>query len=181
MEFELKDFELMGANVKDKLKFCGEGVRLHPLSKIGNPGVVELLDRCRICDFAFLWGGHGIKIGKHTDIQPHVVVWGGGELIIGDCVSVAVGTVLLTAVYDYKGGLKMVDGLPEGQTHALYGKLVIENDVYVGANCTLMPDIVIGEGAILGAGSFINKNIEPWSINVGSPSKKIGERPRLVV
>ena len=73
----------------------------------------------------------------------------------------------------------MVDGLPQGMTHALYGKLVVENDVYIGANCTLMPDIAVGEGAVIGAGSFVNKDIEPWSINVGSPSWKIGERPKL--
>ena len=44
-----------------------------------------------------------------------------------------------------------------------------------------MPDITIGEGAIIGAGSFVNRDIEPWSINVGSPSRKIAERPKLVV
>jgi galactoside O-acetyltransferase len=72
----------------------------------------------------------------------------------------------------------MVDGLGEGTTKALYGRLCIGDDVYVGANCTLMPDITIGEGAVIGAGSFVNRNIEPWSVNAGSPARKIGERPR---
>lgn len=39
--------------------------------------------------------------------------------------------------------------------HALYGKLVIKNNGYIGANCTLMPDITIGEGAVIGANSFV--------------------------
>jgi len=96
-------------------------------------------------------------------------------------VSVAPGTVLLTAVYSHTEGLRMVDGLPEGNTHALYGKIVIENDVYVGANSTLMPNITVGEGAIIGAGSFVNKDVERWGIYVGSPARKIGKRPKLVV
>ncbi len=181
MEMQISGIEMMGDNVRGSLKRCGEGVRIHPLSKLAKPEAIELDDYCRICDFAFLWGGKGIYIGKYTDVQPHVVVWGGGELKIEDYVSVGPGTVLLTAVYAHKEGLRMVDGLPDGMTDALYGKLVIKQDVYIGANCTLMPNITVGEGAVIGAASFVNKDIEPWSINVGSPSRKIGERPRLKV
>src|ERR1035437_8095398 len=131
----------MGENVKTSLKRCGEGVRLQPLAKIANAQVVELDDYCRVRDFVFIWGGQGVKIGKHCDIQPGVVVWGGGQLQIGDRVSVGPGSVLLTAVYSHGEGLRMVDGLGEGTTKALYGKLDIGNDVYIGANATLMPDI----------------------------------------
>jgi galactoside O-acetyltransferase len=174
----IADIELMGDNVRDKLRKCGVGVRIYPLAKIAYPHVIELDDHCRIGDFVFIFGGLGVRIGKYTDMQPHSVIWGGGETIIGDRVSVAPGTVLLSAVYSHKEGLKMVDGLPEGATKALYGKLVIHDDVYIGANCTLMPNIIIGEGAVIGAGSFVNRDVEPWSICVGSPAKKIGERPK---
>ncbi len=150
--------ELMGENVKAHLKTVGEGVRLQPLAKIANAQVVELDDFVRVRDFVFIWGGQGVKIGKHCDIQPHVVVWGGGAIEIGDRVSVGPGSVLLTAVYSHAEGMRMVDGLGEGTSKALYGKLTIGADVYIGANCTLMPDITIGEGAILGAGSFVNKD-----------------------
>ena len=68
--------------------------------------------------------------------------------------------------------------MPEGSTKALYGKLVIQDDVYIGANCTLMPNITIGEGAVIGAGSFVNKDIQPWGIYAGSPARKIGEREK---
>ena len=171
--------EMMGENVKSKLKKVGKEVRIMPLAKIANPGVVEFGDFCRVRDFVFFWGGQGVKVGQYCDIQPHVVVWGGGSLEIGDRVSVGPGTVLLTAVYSHEEGLKMVDGLGEGSAKALYGKLVIGSDVYIGANCTLMPDITIGEGAILGAGSFVNKSCEPWGIYVGSPAKKVAERPKV--
>jgi dTDP-4-amino-4,6-dideoxy-D-glucose acyltransferase len=156
-------------------------VRLHPMGKICRPEMVEIGDYSRVCDFAFIWGGRGVRIGKHTDIQVQTVIWGGGELVVGDYVSVGLGSILLTAVYSHKEGLRMVDGLPDDQANALYGKLVIENDVYVGAHCTVLPNIVVGEGAILGAHSLVNKNCDPWGIYVGSPAKKVGERPRLRV
>lgn len=170
--------ELMGENVKSKLKSVGEGVKLQPLAKIANAHVVEIGAHTRVRDFVFVWGGQGVKIGEHCDIQPHVVVWGGGKLEVGDRVSIGPGSVLLTAVYSHEEGLKMVDGLGDGSAKALYGLLKVGSDVYIGANCTLMPDITIGEGAVLGAGSFVNKDCEPWGIYVGSPAKKIAMRPK---
>ena len=170
--------EMMGENVKSLLKSVGEGVRLMPLAKIANAHVVELGDHTRVRDFVFIWGGQGVKIGKHCDVQPHVVVWGGGVLEMHDRISVGPGSVILTAVYSHEEGLKMVDGLGEGSAKALYGKVTVHSDVYIGANCTLMPNITVGEGAVLGAGSFVNKDCEPWGIYVGSPAKKIGTRPQ---
>jgi galactoside O-acetyltransferase len=175
---KLLGIELMGDNVKNRLKTCGEGVRLYPLAKLCKPEVIELGNFCRIRDFVFIWGGLSVTIGSFTDIQPHVIIWGGGETKIGDYVSVGVGTVLLSAGYDHKAGLRMVDGLPDDETKTLFGKLTIQNDAYIGAHCTIMPNVVIGEGAIIGANSLVLRDIEPWSINIGSPCKKIAERPK---
>ena len=174
----IADIELMGDNVRDKLKRCGTGVRIYPLAKLAYPHVIELGDYCKIRDFVFIFAGVGVKMGEYSDMQPHAVIWGGGETIIGDRVSVGPGTVLLSAVYSHAPGLKMVDGMPEGSSKAFYGKLVIEDDVYIGANCTLMPNITVGKGSVIGAASFVNKNVEPWGIYVGSPARKIGVREK---
>ena len=175
--YNFPDIELMGDNVRNKLRSCGEGVKIYPMAKIILPHVVDLDDHCRIGDFVFIYAGEGVKIGKHTDVQPHTIFWGGGLTIIGDRVSTGPGTVFLSATFSHEKGFKMVDGLPEGATKTLGGKLVIGDDVYIGAKSVIMP-VTIGEGAIIGAGSFVNKDIEPWGIYVGSPAKKIGERPR---
>ena len=179
MTNNISDYELMGDNVKKLLKKCGPNATIFPLAKLCKPEVIEIGDYARIHDFVFMWGGLGIKIGKFNDVQPFVNIWGGGELIVGDYVSIGGGSQLLTATYDLKSGYRMVDGIPKEHVKTLFGKLIIENDVYIGVNCTIMPDVTIGEGAVIGGGSFVNKDIEPWSINVGSPTKKIGERPKL--
>ena len=176
---DIIDHELMGENVKSKLRSYGNDVRIYPMAKIAFPHVVDIGDHSRIRDFVFIFAGEGVKIGQYTDIQPHVVIWGGGETIIGDRVSVGPGTVFLSAVYSHADGLKMVDGMEERASQALYGKLTIEDDVYIGANCTLMPEINIGEGAVIGASSFVNKDVEPWAIYAGSTAKKIGERKKI--
>jgi acetyltransferase-like isoleucine patch superfamily enzyme len=175
---EIDGIELMGENVKSKLKSCGEGVKIYPMAKIAFPHVVELGNHSKVRDFAFIFAGEGVKVGEYSDIQPHTVIWGGGLTIIGDRVSTGPGTVFLSATYSHAPGLRMVDGLPEGAAIAIGGKLVIGNDVYIGARSVIMP-VTIGEGAIIGAGSFVNKDCEPYGIYVGSPAKKIGERPKL--
>lgn len=175
---ETLDIELMGDNVRSKLKSCGEGVKLYPMAKIAFPQVVELGNHVKVRDFAFIFAGEGFIVGDHTDIQPHTVVWGGGLTILGARVSTGPGTVFLSATYSHAPGLRMVDGLPEGEAVAIGGKLVVGDDVYIGARCVIMP-VTIGEGAVIGAGSFVNKDCEPYGIYVGSPAKKIGERPKL--
>lgn len=175
---EIEGMELMGENVRDKLKFCGKDVKLYPMAKIAFPHVVELGDNCKVRDFVFIFAGEGFKVGEYTDIQPHTVVWGGGLTIIGKRVSTGPGTVFLSATYSHEPGLRMVDGLPEGYAKAIGGKLVVGDDVYIGARSVIMP-VTIGEGAVIGAGSFVNKDCEPYGIYVGSPARKIGERPKL--
>mgnify|MGYP002624231923 CR=1 FL=1 len=177
-QLELQGLEFMGENVKNKLRFCGGGVKINALAKICKPEVVELDDNCRIGDFAFIFGGKGVKIGKYTDFQPHTTIWGGGECVIGDRVSTGPGTTFLTATYSYAPGMKMVDGMIDGETETLGGRCEIGNDVYIGANAVIMP-VKIGEGAVVGAGSFVNKDLEPWGVYVGSPARKIAERERL--
>lgn len=176
--YKLDGLEFMGENVKDKLLSCGEGVKIYPMAKIAFPHVVELGSHSKVRDFAFIFAGEGVKIGEYTDVQPHTIIWGGGLTIIGDRVSTGPGTVFLSATYSHAAGLKMVDGMGAGESKVLGGKLVIGNDVYIGARSTIMP-VTIGEGCVIGAGSFVNKDCEPWGIYVGSPARRIGERPRL--
>ena len=52
----------------------------------------------------------------------------------------------------------------------------IGNDVWIGNDVRIMDGVRIGDGAIIGLGSIVTKDIEPYSINVGIPSKKIGYR-----
>ena len=52
----------------------------------------------------------------------------------------------------------------------------IENDVWIGYGSTVMGGITIGEGSIIGAGSLVTKNVEPYSIYAGSPARKVRGR-----
>jgi serine acetyltransferase len=54
--------------------------------------------------------------------------------------------------------------------------VVIEDDVWIGANVTVIGSVRIGRGAVIGACSLVNKDIKPYSIACGVPAKVIGYR-----
>jgi acetyltransferase-like isoleucine patch superfamily enzyme len=56
--------------------------------------------------------------------------------------------------------------------------ITIGNDVWVGSNCTILKGVSIGNNSILGMSSFVTKNIEPGTLNVGSPARSIRSNVR---
>ena len=174
----IKGMEYMGDNVREKLKYCGKGVRIHPLAKIWLPEVVELDDGSQVCDFVFIWGGIRTRIGKRSQMTWHTLIEGTGETVIGDRVLIGPGTKIITGMFDHRGGFRMVDHLPQGQAKPVVGKVVIGDDATIGTLCTVLPNVTVGEGAVVGANSLVVRDLEPWGIYVGSPARKIGERQK---
>lgn len=106
-----------------------------------------------------------------------VLIEGGANTSIGDRVFVGPGTKILTSTYKLHG-FYSAEFIPE-ETHGFdYGDITIHDDAYIGANCTILPGVTIGEGAVAGANCLINKDLEPWGIYVGSPCRKIGTRQK---
>ena len=52
----------------------------------------------------------------------------------------------------------------------------IGNNVWIGNNVVITSGVDVGDGAVIGAGSVVTKNLEPFSINVGTPTKKVKYR-----
>jgi acetyltransferase-like isoleucine patch superfamily enzyme len=75
----------------------------------------------------------------------------------------------------------MSSALPYVQRRLLRGKVVIERDAFIGTNCVVHPNVTIGEGAVIGSNSLVLRDVEPWSVNMGSPCRNIGERPRVAL
>ena len=64
----------------------------------------------------------------------------------------------------------------EGKTYPTKGNTVIGNDVWIGYGATIMPGVSIGDGAIIATKSVVTKDVEPYSIVGGNPSKEIRKR-----
>lgn len=173
----IKYTEIMGPNVLDKLKYCGKGVRILQLAKIINPQFAEIDDYARILDFVFIDAMKSFKMGKHSIICWHSLVEGQANVEIGNRCFVGPGTKILSSTYELHGYYSTEHLCPGKDVSKInYGDIKICDDAYIGANSVIMPGVTIGEGAVVGANSLVDRNLKPWSIYFGNPVKKIGER-----
>ena len=56
------------------------------------------------------------------------------------------------------------------------GPIIIEDDVWIGANSTVLHNVTIKSGAIVGANSLVNRNVESFEIVGGVPIRQLGSR-----
>lgn len=130
----------------------------------------------------------GAKIGRNTVIYPGVWIYPGKGLTIGNDVDIAFGVIITT-----KGGVTIGDrtligyrsqllsanhNIPLGKGKFFgaghtYGPIDIKNDVWIGANTIILPNITIGEGAVIAAGSVVTKDVSPFTIVGGIPARII--------
>lgn len=56
------------------------------------------------------------------------------------------------------------------------GMTIIGSDVWIGKNATILAEVKIGSGSIIGAGSVVTKDVPPYAIVVGNPARVVGHR-----
>lgn len=172
---EIFGIEMMGENLRDKVKRCGDGVRLYPLCKMIHCDNAILEDNCQLFDFVFIDAGEALRIGKNSTLTWQVLIEGGAKTDIGHRVFLGPGTKILTSTYELNGYFS-VEHLPEGAGAIRYGDIVIEDDAYIGANCVVLPGSVIHKGTVVGANSLVKGELEPWTVYVGTPCKPMKKR-----
>ena len=55
----------------------------------------------------------------------------------------------------------------------LNGKIIIEKDAWIGAGAIILPNVTIGEGAVVGAGAVVTKDVLPYTVVAGVPARTI--------
>lgn len=113
-----------------------------------------------------------ITLGHHVFIANRA--WFSGEIEIGSYVMFGPNVTILGGDHEFKDITQPMFFVKDNQQRQ--AKIKIGNDVWVGANVTILKGVEIGQGAIIAAGSVVNKSVEPFSIVGGVPAKKIAER-----
>lgn len=130
----------------------------------------------RIWAFAHILAG--AVIGKDCNICDHVFVE--NEIFIGDRVTVKCGVQIWDGVWledDVFVGPNATftnDPFPRSKQAIQSWKTVIQKGASIGANATILPGIVIGEHAMIGAGSVVTKDVTAYGVMAGNPAVRIG-------
>ncbi len=174
---DLDGLQFMGENIRKSLKFCGKDVRLYPLCKMIRAANAQLDNNCQLMDFVFVDAGKSLRIGKYSTLTWNCLIEGGANTYIGDRVFLGPGTKVLTSTYKLNGYYS-IEHIPEDCRGTDFGDITIKDDAYIGANCTILPGVIIGEGAVVGANSLVDRKLKPWGIYFGTPVKLIGMREK---
>jgi acetyltransferase-like isoleucine patch superfamily enzyme len=107
----------------------------------------------------------GVKMGKNVWIGAFVYIdeLHPGALTIGDNCTIGIRTSILTHMYF---------GPRQPRSN---GKVVIENDVFIGPHCVILPNVRIGEGAVIKAGTVVTRSVPPRTFWGAPPAASLGQ------
>jgi len=113
-----------------------------------------------------------ISMGAGSSISDNCSLNGAScGIEIGEDVMIAPGCVIVAFNHAYA----RLD-IPMSRQGWVEKPVRIEDDVWIGANCTVTCGVTIGKGSIVAAGSVVNRDVEPYSIVGGVPARKLAER-----
>lgn len=113
-----------------------------------------------------------ITIGNNCEIGPQFHITSINNISIGN--NVAIGArVLITDNAHGESNLNILDDAPLKRQLVSKGKVVIEDNVWIGEGSMIMPNVHIGRGAIIACNSVVTSDVPAYSIVAGVPSKII--------
>jgi acetyltransferase-like isoleucine patch superfamily enzyme len=165
------------ARVREQLE--GTGVRIDRTVHIRSP------DRLQIGSGSFVDAGvvlhcggmewspddGGIRIGLNSYIGPNSVLFGAAGIELGDSVLVSPGVVITSHQHTF-----LRDDVDIRSQPLAFGRVVIERDVWIGANAAVLPGVHLREGSIVGAGAVVRHDVPARTVVAGVPARVIHER-----
>ena len=158
-------FYLMGVNR------VGRGVRTQGRPRIENFGFISIGDRVNLKGIPFrveLVCGPGARltIGDDTFVNYASSIAATGSITLGARVNVGPFVMIIdTSFHDPYDRNAVPPAKP----------IVIEDDVFLGAKCSVMPGVTVGRGAIVGAHAVVTKDVAPFTVVAGVPARKVDE------
>jgi acetyltransferase-like isoleucine patch superfamily enzyme len=113
------------------------------------------------------WRKQGMRIGQNCHLETMAFSTEPYLIELGNHVAIAYGTNLIT----HDGGIWCFrDELINSD---IFGKILIGNNVFIGINCTILPNTRIGNNCIIGAGSVVRGKYPDNSVILGNPAKVV--------
>lgn len=139
------------------LKECGKNV---------------FIDRQNYFNYKNVVVGNNVAIGKNCTFMCSLA-----EIIIGDNVMFAPNVTCITGGHRYDVVGKYMKEITESEKLPEHDReIIFEGDNWIGANAIILKGVTVGEGAIIGAGAVVTKDVPPYSIVGGNPAKVIKMR-----
>lgn len=148
------------ASMSKRLGYIAPNAEIQMPCNIDNPVGVYLYENTKVRSYCRIYNAHG----SNLIIKKYSVVTGG-------CTFVTAGHHSTVGIPHFLLGASHINDKK--------GDIIVEEDVWIGTNSTIMPGVKIGRGAIVGACSLVTKDVPPYALVVGSPAKIIAKKFEL--
>ena len=160
-------------------------IAIHPTAQVSALADLEPSQRgtrivigadCRIDSFVKIKpaGGNGdVLIGERCYLNSGCVLYSGNGIRIGNDVLIAANCTLAPVNHAFRERDRLIREQGFGPSR---GGIVIEDDVWIGANCVLLDGAVLRRGCVVGAGSLVRGELPAYSICRGTPAVPVDER-----
>ncbi len=119
-------------------------------------------------------GGSGdLIIGEWTFINSGCVLYTGNGIWIGNHVAVAANCTFAPVNHAYRDRNRLIreQGFLQSK-----GGIVVEDDVWIGANCVLLDGAILRQGCVIAAASVVRSEVPAYSVNAGQPLRVVAWR-----
>jgi acetyltransferase-like isoleucine patch superfamily enzyme len=159
----------------------GKNVQVSKDSVITGIENIKIGNNVRIDSYAVILAKRGfLEIGSNVHIEPMASIVAHNGVKVGSFCTISHGVKIFTASADY-GGDFFTNIFPDRELQKPYsGKVELQDHVIIGANSVIMPQLIIEEGAAIGALSFVRHSVNGWGIYGGNPLRFIRTRKRTI-
>lgn len=151
-----------------------QGTKISSKAKLKtvNGGQIAIGKYCSIHDYVqILTYGGTIQLGDHCSVNPFCVLYGHGNLKIGNAVRIATSCVIIPSNHNFDDISKPIY-LQGNSSQGIH----IEDDVWIGAGTKILDGVTIGRGSVIGAGSVVTKNVAELTVAAGNPARFLRRR-----
>ncbi len=132
----------------------------------------NLGSHCRVY-FANIVEPYNVSLGHHVYINKNCdIITTGSQVQIGNYVMIGPNVTFVAQNHDFSDWTTPMI-LSNGYS---IGKITVEEDVWIGANATILAGVTLGRGAIVAAGAVVTKDVAPYTIVGGVPAKELKKR-----
>jgi len=156
----------------------GKDVRISKQAVITHPEIVTIGDHVAIDPVVYI--STKLDIGDYVHIAPFVGIGGSKKSYckISSFCTIAQGSKLICASEEYGGDGLLGPPIPEKYRVFIHGKIILEKFVALSVNSVVFPNVIIGEGTVVGTFSLVIHDLKPWSFYYGIPVKRIKDRDK---
>jgi galactoside O-acetyltransferase len=163
---------------RNALKSCGKDVIIGKTVRIRHPELVEIGDHVIIDDFTYI--STALTLSSYVHIASGVSIIGGTEahVFMDSFSTLAPHVTLASGSDDYIAGIATPLIPEEWKGNPIIGNIKIGRHSIVGAGSVVLPNVIFGEGAAVGALSLVKSDLSPWKLYGGIPARFLKNRDK---